>query len=92
MIWGGRYGDDEMIAHKESAAMYEWSQAQKIKSMLCANQLESLANLGLTNTIKEGKESVIDSIKTCHIKDIERYKKEIKEIRNGSAHTDKKIG
>lgn len=88
-LGGGRYGDDEMIAHKETAAMYEWSQAKNIKSMLCANQLESLSTLELTNTIKAGKESVIDSIKISHIKDIDRYKKEIKEIRNGSANIDK---
>lgn len=89
-LGGGRYGDDEMIAHKESAAMYEWAQAKNIKSMLCTNQLESLSILSLTNTIKEGKESAIDSIKISHIKDVERYKKEIKEIRNGSANIDKK--
>jgi len=89
-LGGGRYGDDEMIAHKETAAMYEWSQAKNIKSMLCANQLQSLSILAFTNTIKAGKESAIDSIKASHIKDIERYKKEITEIRNGSANIDQK--
>lgn len=89
-LGGGRYGDDEMIAHKESAAMYEWSQAKNIKSMLCTNQLQSLSILKYTNTIQEGKEGAIDSIKSSHIKDIERYNKEIKEIRSGSANIDKK--
>ncbi len=89
-LGGGRYGDDEMIAHKESAAMYEWSQSKNIKSMLCENQLESFTTLELTSTIKEGKEHIIDSIKTSHIKNIARYKKEINEIRKGSANLDEK--
>jgi hypothetical protein len=88
-LGGGRYGDDEMIAHKESAAMYEWSQAKNIKLMLCTNQLQSLEILNLTNTIKAGKESIVDSMKKVHRIDTARYKKEIKEIRFGSATIDK---
>lgn len=89
-LGGGRYGDDEMIAHKESAAMYEWSQAKSIKSILCQNQLQSLTTLEVTNTIKEGYEKIVDSIKNSQSKDIARYKKEMDEIRNGSANIDKK--
>ena len=89
-LGGGRFGDDEMIAHKESVAMYEWSQAKSIKSILCQNQLQSLTTLEITNTIKEGHEKIVDSIKNSQIKDIERYKKEIEEIRNGSANINKK--
>ncbi|ABG58702.1 conserved hypothetical protein [Cytophaga hutchinsonii ATCC 33406] len=89
-LGGGRYGDDEMIAHKESAAMYEWSQAKSIKSILCQNQLQSLTTLEVTNTIKEGHEKIVDSIKNSQSKDIARYKKEMDEIRNGSANIDKK--
>ena len=89
-LGGGRYGDDEMIAHKESAAMYEWSQAKSIKSILCQNQLQSLTTLEVTNTIKEGHEKIVDSIKNAQSKDIARYKKEMDEIRNGSANIDKK--
>lgn len=89
-LGGGRYGDDEMIAHKESATMYDWSQSKSIKSILSENQLQLLTILEKTNTIKEGHQDIIDSIKTSETKDINRYKKEMEEIRKGSANIDKK--
>lgn len=88
-LGGGRYGDDEMIAHKESAAMYDWYQAKSIKSTLYQNQLDLLLTLEKTNAINENHKNVIDSFKIAKTKDIERYSKEMVEIKKGSSEIEK---
>jgi hypothetical protein len=88
-LGGGRYGDDEMIAHNNQTKMYNWYQAKSIKETLYEGQLDLLTTLEKTNSIKEEHQNVVDSFKTQKANQIKRYDLEKEEILNGSANVDK---
>ncbi|MBC7451013.1 MAG: DUF4337 domain-containing protein [Cytophagales bacterium] len=83
-LGGGRYGDDEMIAHNNQTKMYNWYQSKSIKQTLYEGQLDLLTTLEKTNSIKEEHRTALDSFKLEKVNEIDRYKSEKNEILKGS--------
>jgi hypothetical protein len=84
-LGAGRFGDDEKIAYGNKTEMYNWYQAKSIKEMLYEDQIKLISILEKTSSIKEEHKKVVDSFKLAQLAEINRYKKEKKEIMEGSS-------
>jgi hypothetical protein len=89
-LGAGRFGDDEKIAYGNKTELYNWYQAKSIKETLFEGQLDLINTLEKTNSIKEEHKNVIDSFKLAKESEIIRYKKEKKEIMEGSSEVGEK--
>lgn len=83
-LGAGKYGDDEMIAHNKQAAMYSWYQSKSLKQSIVEGQRNLILALVASNTIEQKKVSAMDTFSNTLTVEIDRYKKEKKEILNGS--------
>ncbi len=84
-LFGGKYGDDEIIAQNEKSSAYSWYQSKSVKQSLLEGEMQMLTTL-----IKAGVVNAVDTagamIAANEFKEeINKYKKEKKEILLGSA-------
>lgn len=84
-LGAGRYGDDEMIWHNEKANAFQWYNSKGIKQTLVEGQRDLLHALLESNTIREEQRDAVEKHVASLSKEIDRYKKEKKEILLGSA-------
>ncbi|NVO03132.1 MAG: DUF4337 domain-containing protein [Bacteroidetes bacterium] len=84
-LGAGKYGDDEIMAKNESASAYQWYQSKTIKQSLVENQKDLIQLLLSSNMINSSKTDSLDAYQKGLGKDLKRYKKEKKEIMEGSA-------
>ncbi len=88
-MFAGKYGEDEIKYINEKSSAYMWYQSKSIRETVTEGQRE------LINTLVEGdliKSDSIEKLKTHTdklTKNVERYKKEKKEILVGSAKVGK---
>ena len=88
-LGSGRFGQDELIAHNEKTAAYEWFQSKSIKQSLAEGERDSMNSLIAAGVISKDK---IAAVKANLLKledKIKRYDKEKSEILNGSAKVGK---
>jgi hypothetical protein len=83
-LGGGRYGDDEMIAHNHHGKMYSWYQSKSIKQNQLEGQHDLLVALKKAGVITNENQVKIDTLLHQSEVEIERYNKEKKEIMLGS--------
>lgn len=84
-LFGGKYGDDEMIAHQKHAQMYSWYQSKGIKKMFKEFQNEMLVIEKKVDSSNAPKNKYINDVIQKNEKKINTYGKEMEEIRLGSA-------
>jgi len=83
-LGAGRYGDDEIIAHNQKANAFEWYQAKGIKQSLVEGQRDMLKTLIDGGVVAADKQERMSSLLSSLNGEIDRYKKEKKEILLGS--------
>ena len=83
-LGAGKYGDDEIIAHNQKANAFEWYQAKGIKQSLVEGQRDMLKVLIEGGVIAPDKQERMSGLLVSLDRDIDRYKKEKKEILLGS--------
>ena len=88
-LGAGKYGDDEIMIRNETASAYQWYQSKTIKQSLVENQKDLIELLLNSNMINSNKTDSLDAYQKSLGKDIKRYKKEKKEIMEGSAKVGK---
>ena len=87
-LGGGKYGDDEMKAVNEKNSTFSWYQAKGIKQNLAENERDLMKSLLASGIISSEKKESIDEIIKDRDEKINQYKREKKEIMEGS----KRIG
>ena len=83
-LGGGKYGDDELIAHNEKGGAYLWYQSKGIKETLVEGQRDTLKALVEAGSIKPEQLPAIRTMIASLDADAARYGKEKKEILLGS--------
>ncbi|HEX3131321.1 MAG TPA: DUF4337 domain-containing protein [Thermoanaerobaculia bacterium] len=83
-LGGGKYGDDELIAHNEKGGAYLWYQSKGIKETLVEGQRDTLKALIEAGSIKPEQLPAIQKMVESLDADAARYGKEKKEILLGS--------
>lgn len=83
-LGGGKYGDDELIAHNEKGGAYLWYQSKGIKETLVEGQRDTLKALVEAGSIKPEQLPAIRKMVESLDADAARYGKEKKEILLGS--------
>ncbi len=83
-LYGGKFGDDEMIAHNKENQMSVWYQAKSTKQILAENQRDMLKGLITSKVVSDEHRAAVDSLVIGLDNEIVRYKKEKKEILLGS--------
>ncbi|HEY1406827.1 MAG TPA: DUF4337 domain-containing protein [Spirochaetota bacterium] len=83
-LGAGRYGGDEIIAHNEKAAAFQWYQSKAIKQTLTEAQRDLLKSLVDSGSIARDKTRPVQKYVKALDDDILRYGKEKKEILLGS--------
>jgi hypothetical protein len=81
----GKYGDDELLASNERTASYMWYQSKGIKETTLEGEKGFLQALLDTSSVTEDKRASVDARMTTLTRDLERYRKEKREILLGSA-------
>lgn len=84
-LFGGKYGDDEMIAHQKHAQMYSWYQSKGIKKMFKEFQNEMLVIERKVDSSNIQKNNYIDEVIAKNKNKITVYGNEMNEIMLGSA-------
>ncbi|NJL12915.1 MAG: DUF4337 domain-containing protein [Microscillaceae bacterium] len=84
-LYGGKYGDDEMICHNKESQMAAWYQAKSTKQILAENQRDMLRGFVVSELLPAERSLVLDSVILNLNQEIKRYKKEKTEILLGSA-------
>ncbi|MCS7074231.1 MAG: DUF4337 domain-containing protein, partial [Bacteroidia bacterium] len=87
-IGGGKYGGDEIIASNQANKAYAWYQSKSIKNTSLEAQHDLLLALKQSNAIKESHNAGVDSFILGLEKKTKRYKKEMREILEGSSKID----
>ncbi|WP_062148377.1 DUF4337 domain-containing protein [Beggiatoa leptomitoformis] len=84
-VGGDRFGTDELLAHSEMVSAYQWYSGKSIKEDMVEGRRDLLLMLvesgAIAPTHADAVQKTADALKT----DIERYKKEKKEILFGSS-------
>lgn len=84
-LGGGRFGDDELIAHNEKSSAFQWYSSKGIKQSLTEGQIDTLEVLlkagSIAPEVRPGIETLTAELKVK----AERYGKEKKEILLGSS-------
>lgn len=88
-LFGGKYGDDEMIAHQKQSQMYSWYQSKGQKKMLAESKRDMIEMFEKSGLINNQHISYFDSVYAKNEKNIARYDKEKDEIQYGSAKVGK---
>lgn len=83
-LFGGKYGDDEMIAHQKQTQMFTWYQSKGQKKMLAENKKDIIEIFEKSGDIKGHHLEYLDSLSKTTERDIKRYGDEQNEIRVGS--------
>lgn len=83
-LGGGKYGDDELIAHNEKGSAYLWYQSKGIKETLVEGQRDTLRALMEAGTIRPEQLPAIQKMIQDLDGDAARYGREKKEILLGS--------
>lgn len=83
-LFGGKYGDDEMIAHQKQTQMFTWYQSKGQKKMLAENKKDIIEIFEKSGDISGQHLKYLDSLSETTEKDIKRYSDEQNEIRQGS--------
>ncbi|MHC1724847.1 MAG: DUF4337 domain-containing protein [Syntrophobacteraceae bacterium] len=84
-LGGGKYGDDEIMGTNEKANIYDWYQSKSVKQSLLEGQKDLLKTLLDSGSIRQEQIGSLESLMTRLDQDINRYKKEKKELLLGSA-------
>lgn len=84
-LYGGKFGDDEIIAQNEKANVYDWFQSKSVKQSNLEGQLGILEALIESNTIADKDTTAIRKHMAALTKKIDRYEKQKQEILLGSA-------
>lgn len=84
-LGAGKYGADEMIAHNEKTTALAWYNSKGVKETLLEGQRNILDAFLAAGAVKADQEGSVRAQIADLDKDIARYKKEKKEILNGSA-------
>ena len=87
-IGGGKYGGDEILTSNESNKAYAWYQSKSIKNTSLEAQHDLLLALKQANSIEKSHLIGVDSFIVGLEKKTKRYKREMKEILEGSAKID----
>lgn len=83
-LGGGKYGDDELIAHNEKGSAYLWYQSKGIKETLVEGQRDTLQALVQAGSIRPEQLPAIQKMIQDLDGDASRYGREKKEILLGS--------
>ena len=83
-IGGGRFGDDEIIAHNQKTNAFSWYQAKAVKESLVEGQRDMLKVLVDSGTIPAETRGQMTKLMSSLNMEIDRYKKEKAEILLGS--------
>jgi len=83
-LGGGKYGDDELIAHNEKGGAYLWYQSKGIKETLVEGQRDTLQALVQAGSIRPEQLPAIEKMIQDLDGDATRYGREKKEILLGS--------
>jgi len=83
-LGAGKYGADEIIAHNQKANAFDWYQAKGIKQSLVEGQRDTLKLLIDGGVVAADSQERMSSMLTSLNHEIDRYKKEKKEILQGS--------
>ena len=83
-IGGGRFGDDEIIAHNQKTNAFSWYQAKAVKESLVEGQRDMLKVLVDSGTISAETRGQMTKLMSSLNMEIDRYKKEKAEILLGS--------
>ncbi len=83
-IGSGKYGGDQNMAAAEATKAYAWYQSKSIKNTSLEAQKDLLIALTKSGAIQKDYSTIIDSFITKLEKKSERYKKEMREILEGS--------
>jgi Domain of unknown function (DUF4337) len=89
-LFGGKYGDDEMIAHQKHSQMYSWYQSKGQKKMLAENKKDMLEIFKRSGMVNMAHISFLDSISKETDNKLKKYQKEMNEIQEGSAKVGEK--
>jgi len=84
-IGGGRFGDDEIIAHNRKTNSFNWYQAKAVKESLIEGQRDMLKVMMDSGAIPAKAQDQMAVLMSTLNKEIDRYKKEKAEILRGSA-------
>lgn len=88
-LGAGKYGDDEIITANQKANQYSWYQTKSIKQNLVEGQIDMIQNLITAGSINPNHLGALQNLVKNLEKDVNRYKKEKKEILLGSAKVGK---
>ena len=83
-IGGGRFGDDEIIAHNQKTNSFNWYQAKAVKESLIEGQRDMLKVMMDSGAIPAKAQDQMTVLMSTLNKEIDRYKKEKAEILRGS--------
>lgn len=84
-IGGGRFGDDEIIAHNQKTNAFNWYQAKAVKESLIVGQRDMLKVMVDSGVIPAKTQGQMTELMSTLNSEIERYKREKAEILLGSA-------
>jgi len=88
-IGGGRFGDDEIIAHNQKTNAFNWYQAKAVKESLIVGQRDMLKVMMDSGAIPAKTQDQMTRLMSTLNTEIDRYKKEKEEILLGSAEVGK---
>lgn len=83
-LGAGKYGDDEIMGHNAKANVYAWFQSKSIKQSLVEGQNDLIKTLVAAGGIKEEQLATLEGLSKKLDTEIDRYKKEKKELLLGS--------
>ena len=83
-LGGGRFGDDEIIAHNQKTNAFNWYQAKAVKESLIEGQRDMLKVMLDSGTIPTTKQDQMTKLMSTLNADIDRYRKEKAELLLGS--------
>ncbi len=87
-LGAGRYGDDELQLSNEKTSAYLWYQAKGIKETLTLGQRDLLQSLLAAGAVTGDRSAAIEAEVASLSQDVDRYKKEKREILLGSRAVD----
>lgn len=85
-IGGGRFGDDEIIAHNQKTNAFSWYQAKAVKESLIEGQRDMLKVMVDSGAIPSETRGQMTNLMDTLNREIDRYQKEKAEILRGSAN------
>lgn len=85
----GRYGDDEQIAHKEHISSLNWYQSKSMKQIMVQSRIDLINSMVALVPSNDKNREYTDKLVKELESEVARYKKEKKEIEEGSANVGK---